>query len=50
MKKQKPPEKPQSEMTTEEKIEAWRQKRLAKGSLARPGGKLTGKQKREAKE
>jgi hypothetical protein len=47
MKKAKPQEKPQSEMSTAEKIEAWRQKRKP---LTRPNGKMTGKQKREAKE
>lgn len=47
MKKSKPPEKPPAEMSESERMEAWRQKRKP---LTRPNGKLTGKQKREAKD
>lgn len=50
MKKQKPPDKPKSEMSTAERIEEWRRKRLAQGAITRPGGKVMGKQRREAKE
>jgi hypothetical protein len=48
MKKPKP-EKPQSEMSEQERIDEWRRKRAAK-PLLRPSGKMMGKQKREVKE
>jgi hypothetical protein len=50
MKKQKPPEKPQAEMSEQEKLDEWRRKRAQSGTITRPGGKVMGKQKREAKD
>lgn len=50
MKKPKPPDKPTSEMTEQERIDDWRRKRAQKGSINRPGGKVMGKVKREAKD
>ena len=42
-------EKPREQMTEQERIDDWRARRAAK-PLLRPGGKMMGKQKREAKD
>jgi hypothetical protein len=49
MKKAKENQKPQSEMTEQERIDDWRRKRAAK-PLLRPGGKMMGKQRSQPKE
>lgn len=43
MKKSKEPEKPVSEMSEAERLEAWRRKRDARGELQKPKGKKADK-------
>lgn len=50
MKRPKPPDKPKASMSEQERVDEWRRKRAQQGAIARPGGKVMGKVKREAKD